>query len=68
MFELSDSFYVSLGLANTSVCYQTQCGLKDTPENKECTRLHPMIEKPQWDVICHASAWDMMDPKDQDFR
>ena len=27
-----------------------------------------MIEKPDWDVVCHASAWDMYKASKDDFR
>jgi hypothetical protein len=57
IFELSNSFYASLGLADMEMCYDTPCGTEDTPENRDCVHQNPMIEKPDWDVVCHASAW-----------
>ena len=28
----------------------------------------PFIEKPDWDVVCHASAWDMYKEDKDDYR
>ena len=47
-----------MGFGDMNMCYNTSCGLENTPENKECTKHNPLIEKPDWDVVCHASAWD----------
>lgn len=68
IFELSNSFYKDLGLADMEMCYDTPCENEDTPENRECVHNNPMIEKPDWDVVCHASAWDMYKPGNDDFR
>eukprot|EP00092_Neocalanus_flemingeri_P032409 GFUD01035244.1.p1 GENE.GFUD01035244.1~~GFUD01035244.1.p1 ORF type:complete len:665 (+),score=203.13 GFUD01035244.1:85-2079(+) len=68
IFELSNSFYDSLGLADMEMCYDTPCGTEDTPDNRDCVHQNPMIEKPDWDVVCHASAWDLYKPGNDDFR
>jgi len=68
IFELSDSFYQDIGLDAMDMCYDTPCTREDTPENRECVHNNPMIEKPDWDVVCHASAWDMYKPGNDDFR
>ncbi len=68
IFELSDAFYQSLGLANMEMCYDTPCKTENTDENKMCTANNPMIEKPDWDVVCHASAWDMYHLARDDYR
>ena len=69
LFDLSNSFYVDMGFANMSMCYNTSCALENTPENMECHKHHPMIHKPDWDVVCHASAWDgTFDDSKEDFR
>ena len=47
-----------MGFGDMNMCYNTSCGLENTEENKECTKHNPLIEKPDWDVVCHASAWD----------
>jgi len=65
---LSNDFYKALGLADMTMCYDTPCSTENTPENIKCVANNPMIEKPDWDVVCHASAWDMYkEPKD-DYR
>ena len=58
LFDLSNSFYLDMGFEDMNMCYNTSCGLEVTEENKMCTKHHPLIEKPDWDVVCHASAWD----------
>lgn len=68
IFELSNDFYKFLGLADMEMCYDTPCGTEDTPENHECVANNPMIEKPDWDVVCHASAWDMYHEAKDDYR
>jgi len=68
IFELSNTFYKTLGLADMEMCYDTPCENTDTAENRECIKHNPMIEKPAWDVVCHASAWDMYKPGNDDFR
>lgn len=68
MFELSNEFYTKLGLADMEMCYDTDCGLENTAENHHCTNGSPMIEKPDWDVVCHASAWDMYTEAKDDYR
>jgi len=50
------------------MCFDTPCGTEDTPENHECVANNPMIEKPDWDVVCHASAWDMYHEAKDDYR
>jgi hypothetical protein len=50
------------------MCYDTPCGTENTPENHECVANNPMIEKPDWDVVCHASAWDMYHAAKDDYR
>jgi len=67
LFELSNKFYLDMGFEDMSMCYNTSCGLDDTEENKECTKHNPLIEKPDWDVVCHASAWDF-DTSKEDYR
>lgn len=59
---------MKLGLANMSMCYTTDCGKEDTEVNHNCTKQNPMIEKPDWDVVCHASAWDMYKASKDDYR
>ena len=56
-----------MGFDDMSMCYNTSCGLDDTEENKECTKHNPLIENPDWDVVCHASAWDF-DTSKEDYR
>lgn len=56
-----------MGFEDMSMCYNTSCGLDDKEENKECTKHNPLIEKPDWDVVCHASAWDF-DTSKEDYR
>ena len=68
MFELSNSFYTSLGLADMTMCYDTPCTTSNSTENMECMKDNPMIEKPGWDVVCHASAWDMKHIELDDYR
>ena len=68
IFELSNDFYKSLGLEDMEMCYDTPCGTEDTVENHECVANNPMIEKPDWDVVCHASAWDMYHDAKDDYR
>ena len=58
-----------MGLEDMAMCYNTSCpDLTETPENIECVNTHPMIEKPDWDVVCHASAWDMSSADKSDYR
>ena len=68
LFELSNTFYKDLGLEDMTMCFETDCGKEDTPVNHNCTANNPMIEKPEWDVVCHASAWDMYKPSKDDYR
>ena len=68
IFELSDDFYTKLGLARMEMCYDTPCQPEDNLENHQCSNDHPMIEKPDWDVVCHASAWDMYKEDKNDYR
>jgi len=68
MYELSNSFFTSLGLADMKMCYETPCTTEDSEENRKCVRKYPMIEKPSWNMACRASAWDMMKPSNNDFR
>ena len=68
MFELSNSFYTSLGLNAMEMCYDTPCTTENTPANVACIKDNPMIEKPDWDVVCHASAWDMYHAGLDDYR
>ena len=46
IFELSNNFYKSLGLADMEVCFDTPSGTENTPDNHECVANNPMIEKP----------------------
>ena len=50
MFETSNEFYRSLGLEDCSVSFDVKAGA--------------MIEKPDRDVLCHASAFDFCDGHD----
>ena len=70
LFDLSNEFYVDMGFADMKMCYTTSCGLENTEENIKCTADHPLIQKPDWDVVCHASAWDdtFRDSKSDDYR
>ena len=34
VFELSNSFYLSMGLDDMQMCYDTPCANENTPENK----------------------------------
>ncbi|TRY62716.1 hypothetical protein TCAL_12900 [Tigriopus californicus] len=68
IFELSNSFYISLGLEDMTMCFDTPCVTENTAENAECVANNPMIEKPDWDVVCHASAWDMYHTGRDDYR
>ena len=68
IFELSNAFYKSLGLTDMEMCFDSPCGTENTLENQECTANHPMIEKPDWDVVCHGSAWDMYKASKDDYR
>ena len=68
IFELSDEFYKKLTLAGMEMCYDTDCKPENTEENHNCTADNPMIEKPDWDVVCHASAWDMYKKEKDDYR
>jgi hypothetical protein len=56
IFELSNSFYTNLGLEDMTMCFDTPCSTENTASNKECIHQNPMIEKPDWDVVCHASG------------
>ena len=67
IFELSNDFYSQLGLADMTMCFDTDCGTENTEANHECVKTHPMIEKPDWDVVCHASAWDMYHADKKDY-
>ena len=55
---MSNQFYLDMGFGDMQMSYNTSCGLENTEENMMCTKNNPMIEKPDWNVICHASAWD----------
>ena len=68
IFELSDEFYKKLTLAGMEMCYDTDCKPENTEENHNCIADNPMIEKPDWDVVCHASAWDMYKKEKDDYR
>jgi peptidyl-dipeptidase A len=48
MFEMSDEFYMSMGLPSSSMSYSAKA----------------VIEKPEKVIACHASAWDFCDGKD----
>ena len=67
LYEMANSFYTNLGLADMTMSFKTTCGLENTEANKECFKGTPLILRPDWDVICHASAWLMDDSKD-DYR
>lgn len=67
MYDLSNSFFKSLGFEDMKMCYETECKLENTTENKECFKNSPMINKPDWNVMCHASAW-ALDESKNDFR
>ena len=41
---------------------------ENSVENQACVAQNPMIEKPDWDVVCHASAWDMYHTDLTDYR
>lgn len=49
MFELSDEFYLSMGLENNSMSYTGE-SIIEKPENRT--------------IACHASAWDFCDGED----
>ena len=67
MFDLSNSFFKKLGFEDMKMCYDTKCGLENTTQNKECFKSSPLINKPDWNVMCHASAWNLDDSTD-DYR
>ena len=67
LYEMANCFYIHLGLADMTMSFNTTCGLENTTANKECFKGTPLIKRPDWDVICHASAWLMDDSKD-DYR
>ena len=67
MFDLSNSFYTHLGFNDMRMSYNTSCALDNTEANKECFKHSPMIMKPNWNVMCHASAWPF-DYLRNDFR
>lgn len=48
MFEMSDDFYMSMGLPSSAMSYSDKA----------------VIEKPEQVIACHASAWDFCDGKD----
>lgn len=48
MFELSNEFYMSLGLEDNEMSYTNEA----------------IIEKPEQKITCHASAWDFCDGED----
>lgn len=48
MFEMSDEFYMSLGLPTSNMSYSDKA----------------VIEKPPQTIACHASAWDFCDGED----
>ena len=64
---LLNSFFKTLGFEDMKMCYDTECGLENTTTNKECFKSSPMINKPNWNVMCHASAWNVDDSTD-DYR
>lgn len=67
IFDLSNSFYTNLGFEDMKMSYVTNCSLRQTKENKECFKHSPMIERPEWDVMCGSSAWPI-DYSKCDFR
>ncbi|CRL05281.1 CLUMA_CG018154, isoform A [Clunio marinus] len=48
MFEMSDDFYMSMGLPSSAMSYSDKA----------------VIEKPEQTIACHASAWDFCDGED----
>lgn len=48
LFELSDEFYMSMGLPSSAMSYSEKA----------------VIEKPEKVIACHASAWDFCDGED----
>ena len=50
------------------MCFDTPCSTEATADNHQCVADNPMIVKPDWDVVCHASAWDMYNVKKDDYR
>jgi peptidyl-dipeptidase A len=48
MFEMSDEFYMSMGLPTSNMSYSDKA----------------VIEKPSQTIACHASAWDFCDRED----
>lgn len=52
MFDIANEFYMSLGLEDNEMSYNTTRGA--------------MIQKPKdgRNVVCHASAWDFCNGKD----
>ena len=69
VFQLSNDFYLSMGLDDMTMCFDTPCtDFSDNPSNVQCVNENPMIVKPKWDVVCHASAWDMWLTDLSDYR
>ena len=69
VFQLSNDFYLSMGLDDMTMCFDTPCtDFSDNPSNVQCVNENPMIVKPEWDVVCHASAWDMWLTDLSDYR
>lgn len=50
MFEMSNKFFMNLGLPNNSMSYQEPPAIINKPEDRIIT--------------CHASAWDFCDGRD----
>ena len=67
MFNLANKFYTTLGFEDMEMSYDTNCSLKNTKENKKCFIDSPLISKPDWNVVCHASAWTLDDSRN-DYR
>ena len=68
IFDESNLFYKAMGMIDMLECYATGCFPIDTPDQRICHYDYPMIVKPPWDVVCHASAWDMYHEAHNDYR
>lgn len=68
IFDLSNEFFLQMGLSDMTMCYDTPCENANTDANKQCYADNPLITKPDWDVVCHASAWDMYHTTKDDYR
>lgn len=63
MFDLSNNFFVKLGFKSMQMSYVSACDSKDTQKNKECFKDYPLISRPDWNLVCHASSWTIDDSK-----